>query len=161
MNFFKTFLSVKPADDETVITLSKVQLFDNLSLHDLEELSLEIKELSYEQNSIVFSENDESDGMYIIKSGGVNITKKNDAGKEFVITTLGELNYFGEMSLIDNIKRTATVKTIIPTSAYFLSKIHFNAMLKKNKTTTIKILFNLSRTLSRRLELTTKNYIFK
>ncbi|MBP7653813.1 cyclic nucleotide-binding domain-containing protein [Candidatus Dependentiae bacterium] len=161
MNFFKTLLSVKPTDDETVITLSKVQLFDNLSLHDLEELSLEINEINFDKDSVVFSENDESDGMYIIKSGGVNILKKNDAGKEFIITTLGDLNYFGEMSLIDNIRRTATVRTIIPTTAYFLSKHHFNIMLKKNKTTTIKILFNLSRTLSRRLELTTKNYIFK
>jgi len=161
MNFFKTLMSAKPADDETVVTLSKVQLFDNLSLHDLEELSLEIKELQFDKDAIIFRENDESDGMYIIKTGGVNILKRNESGADIVVTTLGELNYFGEMSLIDNIKRTATIKTIIPTVVYYLDKQHFHSMLKKNKTTTIKILFNICRTLSRRLELTTKSYIFK
>ena len=161
MNFFKTLFSTKPADDETVISLSKVQLFDNLSLNDLEELSVEIEELSFDKDSIVFKEGDETNGMFIIKEGGVNITKQNEQGKEIIIITLGNHDYFGEMSLIDNIRRTATVKTVIPTVVYFLSKQNFNKMLKKNKNTTIKILFNLSRTLSRRLELTTKNFIFK
>ncbi|HPP86255.1 MAG TPA: cyclic nucleotide-binding domain-containing protein [bacterium] len=161
MNFFKILFKTKPADDETVVSLSKVQLFDNLSLNDLEELSLEIEEKNIDKDAIIFKENDESDGMYIIKNGGVNIVKQNDKGEEIVIVTLGNYDYFGEMSLIDNIKRTATVKTIIPTTLYFLSKENFNKMLKKNKNTTIKILFNLSRTLSRRLELTTKNFIFK
>ena len=161
MNFFKILFSVKPTDDEIVINLSRVLLFDNLSLRDLEELSLEIEVKRLDKDAVIFSENDESDGMYIIQQGGVNILKKDKTGNEIVIATLGNFDYFGEMSLIDNIKRTATVKTIVPSVAYFLSKSNFHLMLKKNKFTTIKILFNLSRTLSRRLELTTKNFVLR
>jgi len=159
MNLFKLFFSARPIEDEAVVHLSKVHLFENLSINDLEELSLEIEEQNLDAQTIVFNEGDEPNGMYIIKEGGVNIIKKSDTGKELVISTLGNYGYFGEMALIDNIKRTATIKTIIPTKLYFLSKEHFNYMLKKNKNTTIKILFNLCRSLSKKLELTTKERV--
>ncbi len=139
MNFLKTLFSAKPTDDEIVIHLSKVLLFDNLSLNDLEELALEIKAINFDKGQNVFNEADESDGMFIIHQGGVNVIKKDKSGDEIVIVTLGAFDYFGEMSLIDNIKRTATVRAIIPTTAYFLS--------------------NFILTLSKRLELTTKSFV--
>lgn len=66
---------------------------------------------SFDKDSIVFKQGDEGDSAYIIEKGSVEITVIHE-NKKFVLATLGEGELFGEMALVDNQVRTASVKTL-------------------------------------------------
>jgi CRP-like cAMP-binding protein len=79
----------------------------------------------YAKGDIVFSENTESDGMYIIDSGRVRVFKKvgdKDGAGEIELCTLGPRAMFGEMALIDDGRRSASVQAIEATSCTLITK---------------------------------------
>lgn len=72
----------------------------------------------FKPGDIIFSENSKSDGMYIIEKGSVRIFTRaqSDSGEvEVELCTLGPNSLFGEMAMIDNGPRSASVQAIEPT----------------------------------------------
>ena len=67
--------------------------------------------------------------MFIIREGSVNVLKKDENGSEAHIATLGKNNYFGEMALITENPRTATIQTIEPCEYLSLSKEDFMELI--------------------------------
>ena len=82
----------------------------------------------------IFKDNDVADGMYIIKSGMVKVTKSatDSAGVEAVLAILKLGNSFGELSLIDGLPRSANVVAMAPTVCYFLPREAFLLVLREN-----------------------------
>ncbi len=73
----------------------------------------------FKKDDIIFSQEDKADGMYIIKSGKVDVERDYE-----VIATLGDGDCVGEMGIMLNEKRSATVRVVSDNlSTYFLSKI--------------------------------------
>lgn len=66
----------------------------------------------YEKGSIVFQQDAPGDTMYIIQSGVVEVSKKDDSGQKKVLALLEKGEFFGEMALLQDVPRTATVKTL-------------------------------------------------
>lgn len=88
----------------------------------------------FKKGEVVFSENSECDGMYIIDSGRVRVYKtigENPATKEIELCTLGPKAMFGEMAMIDENKRSASVQTIEPTVCTVISKKLFEDQLSR------------------------------
>ncbi|MGD9200881.1 MAG: cyclic nucleotide-binding domain-containing protein [Chitinispirillia bacterium] len=88
----------------------------------------------YLQNDIIFSENSSCDGMYIIDSGHVRVYKtvvSGDQKKEIELCTLGPKAMFGEMSMIDENVRSASVQALEPTSCTVISKKIFEDQLSR------------------------------
>ena len=76
---------------------------------------------TYKKDDIVLRQNEEADGMYVIKSGNVNVEIDGEH-----IATLEAGDFFGEMSLMLHEPRNATIKvTSDELSAYYLSKDNF------------------------------------
>lgn len=88
---------------------------------------------TYKPGDIIFSENSECDGMYLIDSGKVRVyktVKSPDAGtKEIELCTLGAKSMFGEMAMIDESRRSATVEAVEPTSCTVITKKIFEDQL--------------------------------
>ena len=87
----------------------------------------------YKPGETIFSENSESDGMYIIESGSVRVFTKayHDKGDVDVeLCTLGPNSMFGEMAMIDNGKRSATVQAIEQTVCTIITKKIFERQLE-------------------------------
>src|SRR5262245_870838 len=79
---------------------------------------------TFPKNTVLINEGDQNDSLYIILSGKVKVFASNAAGKEVVIDFHGPGEYVGEMTL-DGAPRSASVITVMPTSAAVVSRAHF------------------------------------
>lgn len=95
-----------PMDEAAVKQhLSKVPLFSGLSPKLLHTLAATARDKSYSAGDVIVRQGDKSFGLYIVVEGKVDVEK---AGK--TVATLGPGQFFGEMALLDEEPRTATVK---------------------------------------------------
>jgi CRP-like cAMP-binding protein len=88
----------------------------------------------FKNGDVIFSENSECDGMYIIDSGRVRVFKTVGRGpqkREIDLCTLGPKAMFGEMAMIDENKRSASVQAIEPTVCTVISKKVFEDQLAR------------------------------
>jgi CRP-like cAMP-binding protein len=88
----------------------------------------------FKRGEIIFSENSECDGMYIIDSGRARVFKtigEGAAAKEIELCTLGPKAMFGEMAMIDENRRSASVQAIEPTVCTVISKRLFEDQLNR------------------------------
>ncbi len=86
----------------------------------------------YRQGDIVFSENSDCDGMYIIDSGRVRVFKTIKSGaslEEVELCALGPKAMFGEMAMIDENRRSASVQALEPTACTVITKKIFEDQL--------------------------------
>ena len=86
---------------------------------------------SFPKNTIILSEGDETDSLYIIISGRVKIFLSDDAGKEVVLGTQGPGDYFGEMAL-DGRPRSASVMTVEPSRFAVIPKTNFREFVRSH-----------------------------
>ena len=97
----------------------------------------------YKDGSIIFEENSIGKEMYIILSGNVKVIKeKGDV--ETVIATLGEGDFFGEMSLFDNYPRSATVKAEGNVSLLEINQKNFLKKISKDPSLVSRMLEKMS-----------------
>lgn len=88
----------------------------------------------YLKGDMIFSENNECDGMYIIDKGRVRVYKtvfSNGKAKEVELCELGSKAMFGEMAMIDENRRSASVQALEPTTCTVITKKIFEDQLSK------------------------------
>jgi len=99
-----------------------IEIFQLLPEEKLEELASECKEITKNPGEILFREGDEGETMYVVLSGEVYIEKENT-----VIALRGRGEYFGEMTLIEDKPRAATVRVVKETRMLEIHKDQFLA----------------------------------
>lgn len=109
--------------------LRQVNLFRSLSDKALLDLSAITIEQTIAPKNIVFKEGDKGDALYIIKSGKVNILKRNSAGVDSVLVSLAKGSVIGDMAIIDEQPRSASVATIQETVFLIITKEDFRNLL--------------------------------
>jgi len=112
--------------------LGDVDLFRHLKAGALENLAARMGLVYLPEGSIV-KESDPVDGLYIIKSGMVKVTKSAERWEaEAVLAILRPGKCFGEIGLIDGLPRSANVSAMEPTQCYFLPRDAFLRALEEN-----------------------------
>ena len=91
---------------EGKIALQKVSLFEGLPEEDLKKLTELAAVRAFPRNTVIISEGDESDSMYVVLAGKVKVYLSDDEGKEIIINILKEGDYFGELALLDEAPRS-------------------------------------------------------
>ena len=93
-------------------SLRSFPLLAEIDEADLTALSAYLHEKRFAAGTDVVTEGDDGDEMFLLVKGSVDIIKKTVFGDSFVVTTLDDsMNcVFGEMAMVDNDKRSATVK---------------------------------------------------
>jgi CRP-like cAMP-binding protein/Pyruvate/2-oxoacid:ferredoxin oxidoreductase delta subunit len=109
--------------------LRKVPFFAKLSPTVLEQLENRVKLLTYKQGDIIFREGEVGNSLYIIRSGFVKVSKKQE-DKEKIIAYICHGNYFGEMALVEDEKRSATISAFTKTEVIQVLKDDFNDLIK-------------------------------
>ena len=112
--------------------LKTVPLFSLFSDHQLAALFPAIQHRSYPRHSFMLRAGEKSDALYIILSGRAKIVIDDGEGREVTLTTIGPSEFFGEMSLIDEKPRSASVEALEPCEVLYISKPAFMACLKDN-----------------------------
>ena len=104
-------------------------LFQPLSIEDRKQLVTKFQMMTKKPGQDVLVEGGPGDGLYLIKSGEVEIIIHDKEGSEVTITYLSEGSFFGEISLIEHKPCTATVRTTQDTILLKLPKDAFNEVI--------------------------------
>ncbi|MCX8021336.1 MAG: ATPase, T2SS/T4P/T4SS family [Syntrophorhabdaceae bacterium] len=119
--------------EDRIGCLKKTELFKSLNEKELLELSQRMKERVYPPNTAIVREGAVGDSMFIIKTGKVDIKKREQTtGIDLTIASLSDGACFGEMALLTGNPRTATVIATQPTSVFVLEKKDFENLLKEH-----------------------------
>jgi CRP/FNR family cyclic AMP-dependent transcriptional regulator len=135
--------------------LKKFDVFAELDERELSAIAAVAKSRRYAKDDVVFHADESGDVFCLIKEGQVKVTMISPEGKEIILSMLGPGDFFGEMSLLDNEPRSATVIAVEPLDVYTIWRSDFLAILADNFTITKKVLATLSRrlrTASNRIE---------
>lgn len=124
--------------------LTTVPLFHGLEQAHLDELMAKRQVRKFPRQATVINEGDATDALYLVNSGRVKVVRTQENGKEVVMAVLGPGDHFGEMSLIDNEPRSASVVTKEASEFTILRRLDFEAVLLKNPQLTINIMRGLS-----------------
>lgn len=125
----------------------KIALFAGLSVDDLITLRTHATPRNFPKHTIVLSQGDETDSLYIIETGSVKIYVSDDEGREFILGTLREEEYFGELALLDKGRRSASVMTLEPCRLWVITRQNFLDWIGNRP----DVLMNLIQTLVKRI----------
>jgi len=110
---------------EKILLLKEIEIFSGLSAAELAAIAAVTKELDYPEKRTVIRQNDIGETVFLIIKGRVEVIMEQANGKEVVLDQIGSGGAFGEMALIDNAPRSATIKTIEPSQFLILHKQEF------------------------------------
>ena len=129
-------------------TLAHVDLFAGLDKKDLQLLAGACQERKYSAGSTLIKQGDTGVGLYVIIGGTVHITKAADPDRsEIDLGTAGAGNVLGEMSLLDDLPRSATVTAVDDVTALLLPVWEFRTTLRNQPNIALRLLTTLSRRL--------------
>lgn len=128
-------------------TLRRVPLFTHLGDHELARVSAAARDRSYPKNSVILFEDDPGDALFVVVAGQVKVVLIGEDGREVILAVLGDGDFFGEMSLIDDEPRSAHVIAMEDSSLLVLRREDFQTALEEHP----RIAVGLLRALSRRL----------
>lgn len=129
--------------------LKNVPFFSDIDTSILEDVAKILGVRFYKRGDTIFYEGDSGAALYIVVSGKVKIVKLSEDGREKILAILGAGDYFGEMAIIEQEPRSATVIAQDDTEVFVLYQRDFQHLIK----TTPKIMLNIVKTLCNRLRL--------
>lgn len=110
-------------------TLSAHFIFNSLTTENIKEIANSFKVFSFDTNKVIFSQGHFGQNFYIIESGSVEVLLNSEP--KAILTAGG---YFGEIALIYNTKRTATIRTIDKVSCFVLKGDSFRKAIRSVST---------------------------
>jgi CRP/FNR family transcriptional regulator, cyclic AMP receptor protein len=132
--------------------LARVDLFSGLRKKELTEVAKYCREAKYSPGSVLISQGEKGSGLFIISKGTVRITQKNGPdGAEEVLATAGMADIVGEMALLDDLPRSATVTAVDEVTALVLPKGEFRMILRHILSTDPDVGLDMLAVLTRRL----------
>jgi CRP-like cAMP-binding protein len=137
----KTMASVK----EIVVFLEKVPLFKGLNRRQLEYLAKRFVEREYPAGRVIVEQNQGGEGFFIIVSGSADVIRERSDGTKATVNHFEATDFFGELALLDDGLRTASVIATAPTLCLVLTRWDFLGTLKEDSEMAIPILQELAR----------------
>jgi CRP/FNR family cyclic AMP-dependent transcriptional regulator len=137
------------ASQMTLEALRSVPLFGSLDDAAAVELRNLLSEQVVPQNTRLFMQGDKGDAMYLIESGCVRISIKDEDQNDLTLAELAQGDFFGEMSLIDGRQRSADARVTQDARLAILSRDDFLSFVRTNPDVALEMLSALSERLRR------------
>jgi CRP-like cAMP-binding protein len=115
--------------------IAHVPLFAGLSKSELGQVASIADEIDLPADKVLIREGERGREFFVLLEGEAEVTRK---GKKLATRRAGE--FFGEIALVSNLPRIATVKTRKPVRALVLRDIEFRALLQRAPTIAVKVL---------------------
>ncbi len=112
--------------------LRRVPMFYGLNEVQIDMLSVGSIRRSYPRGRTIVAEGDPSQSMYILLSGRAKVQRSDSEGKEVILAVIGAGEFFGEMSLIDDEPRSASVITLESCDFLSIRKESFITVLRQS-----------------------------
>ncbi len=143
----------EPATQMTLEALRSVPLFASLDDDAARELRSLLSDKRVPQNTRLFRQGDKGDAMYLIESGRVRISIRDQEDQEVILAELAQGDFFGEMSIIDGRQRSADAKVVDDAQLAILSREAFLSFVRSNSDVALEMLSALTDRLRRTDEL--------
>jgi len=143
----KEDMETKISIPDQILYLRKIRIFQGLSVSELAAVASVTEMVVYPTGEIVIKEGDSGDTMYLIIKGEVAVLETQGVNNEIEIDRIGAGDYFGEMALLDDIARSATIRTRQESHMLVLHKLEFTEIVREYP----QIALQISKELSRRL----------
>jgi CRP/FNR family cyclic AMP-dependent transcriptional regulator len=114
----------------TSAELQRMPLFSSLSPDTLDAVRQLAVLRSYAKRTVIVSEDDPGDAVYVILSGKVKVYVSDEKGKQIDLGTQGPGEYFGEV-ILDGGPRAASVMTLEPSQLVVFSRADFEALVTR------------------------------
>lgn len=95
-------------------TLRAIELFSDLDDDVLDLLLAQARQLDLVRGDVIFTEGSEADALYVVESGRIAIGNKSFDGRESMVALMTAGDLFGEMSLFDQLGRSAEARALEP-----------------------------------------------
>jgi len=109
--------------------LARMSLFRHAAPSELEPILDALETHEFPAGATIITQGEPGDRFYLIRRGRVEISRRRDDGSEQVLGDLGVGEFFGEMALLSDAPRTATVRAVEPVVTWSLDKTRFSELL--------------------------------
>ncbi|MEN3038753.1 MAG: Crp/Fnr family transcriptional regulator [Candidatus Kryptonium sp.] len=150
-NTFKSYITKKSNFHmpmvEDISFLRNVSIFEELPERDLEKIANLGTRKTFTKGNVILMEDEIGSALFIIINGKVKVSRLDETGREVILSILGPGEVFGEMSLLDGMKRSATVSAITDTEVLIIYRDDFLNLLNKYPQIAISLLRELAQRL--------------
>ena len=130
-------------------TLTEIELFHDLLPEELVRLNALLHRTTFAPGTTLMTEEQPGEVAYLIVAGTVKVQATEADGTEVVLAIRGRGEVVGELSMLDNLARSASVVTLDATTCYWIDRLAFQTALQ----TMPRLAYNLLAILARRLRL--------
>jgi len=126
----------------------EISLFHGLQKRQLGRILLAMQKRKYYTGEIVFQQGQAGKAVFVIRSGGVELSRRGSNDKAKVLARLGPGQIFGEMALLEHQPRTATARVMEDGEIYLLYAATFESLLHLDPAVGVEIMRNIAVMLS-------------
>jgi len=147
--------------ENPVERLRDTELFKGLTDEQIGKMLLICREITFPEGETVMREGEDGERMYIILEGTVEVAKSlvmgwqeeqaDERNKVFTRLDASTHAVFGEMALLETMKRTATIKSVTKCRFYEITRESFLSLAEGDNALGYRVLLNLARIVSARL----------
>lgn len=138
-------MSPKPGVAMTV--LRALPIFETLDDECLKPLMRVAMLRAIPRHTVVLNAGDSTDNIYFVLSGSLKVQVSDEDGREVILSKLGPGELFGEMGVLDENPRSATVLAVEPSQVVVMGKADFKQCLIDNPDVSLFIMRNLTKRL--------------
>jgi CRP/FNR family transcriptional regulator len=109
-------MAASVTSEEIVELLAGVPVFSTLQPEDLRRIAQLAVPRTFEAGQTVFREGDSSDTCYVVHSGQARAVREHPDGRTITLATFGRGEFFGELAMFEDERRSATVEAVQPTT---------------------------------------------
>jgi CRP/FNR family cyclic AMP-dependent transcriptional regulator len=131
--------------DSVLAGLLKIPFFSEVAPQTLAALAAKSIQRTYPKHAVIINEGDEAGSLFVILSGRVRVFLGDTSGKEVTLSVQERGSYFGELSLLDDEPRSASVMTLDKTVCGVIAKAEFRQWLTEHPDVAPSLLKGLTR----------------
>ena len=129
---------------EEINFLRNVPIFADLEEKDLQKIVKLGTRKKYKKSNIVVIEQESGAALFVIISGKVKVVRMDEDGREVILSMFGPGEFFGEMSLLDGLARSASVVATVKSELFMIHRRDFIELLHEFPTVAISLLAELA-----------------
>ncbi len=148
---WQNIFSSRAHEQSLAYFLGTVPAFNKLEKRDLDFLENIVHIRNYHAEEMVFNQGDIGSGMYVIRSGKIQIYSHDENNRKTDHAILEPEDFFGEVALTASRPRCASAQALEPTVLVGLYRSDVEEAMRRHPATTAKILFGLNRVICDRL----------
>jgi len=139
----------QPALNEAMEFLRDVPVFSDLDAAELEKIVRVGIRKKYQKGKVILLEKESGAVLFVIIFGKVKVVRTDDVGHEVILSILGEKDFFGEMSILDGLARSASVVAITKAELFMIHRRDFLKLMENVPSVAISLLSEISMRLRR------------